>query len=265
MKRNLSITLPLLILLISASGQTPTVFMTDGAEWGKARWSDGKPGAESVAIITNGRTAVHSEGTTPLHTLRIGNNDAGGMLQIRGGFLDIATAIQLGTNGGGRSAVVQRGGAVRVNRVMLASNHSADAFAAYGIAAGSLEFNHMDVGTVGSGVFSVLGSAPERVRGINIFLRGGVNSGLEFILDAEGVRTIELSGRLEIGESLSIPAIRVDGSRFPARDAELLLIDARSISGQFDPEKIVFTNFPEGVEPSLEVVRNQLLLRVRAP
>lgn len=262
MKRNLSITLPLLLLLISVSGQTPTVFMTDGAEWAKARWSDGKPGADSVAVITNGRTAVHSEGTTPLHTLRIGNNDAGGMLRLNGGTLDVANTIQMGTNGAGRSAVVHRGGAVRVNRVMLASNHSAEAFAAYGIAAGSLEFNHMDVGTVGSAVFSVLGSAPERVSGMNLFLRGGVNSGLEFILDAEGVRTIELSGRMEIGESATI---RVDGSRFPGSDAELVLIDARAVSGQLDPEKIVFTNFPEGVEPSLEVVRNQLLLRVRAP
>lgn len=260
MKNIIPIILTLVILPVFLSGQTPTNLMSNNAEWADADWSAGRPTAESVAVISNGRTVIHSEGETPLHTLRIGNNDAGGMLRLNGGLLTIANTIQLGTNGSGRSAVVHRGGAVRVNRLMLAGNHSDQAFAAYGIAAGSLEFNHMDVGTVGSGVFTVLGSAPERVRGMNIFLRGGVNSALEFILDSKGVCTIQLSGRLEMGESSTI---RVDGTHFDGSVSELVLVDARSISGHLDPEKIVFTNFPEGVVPDIGVAGNQLVLRLR--
>lgn len=254
------ISLILVILPSFLSAQTPTILMGNNVDWAAASWSAGKPGAESAAVITNGRTAIHSAGDTALHTLRIGNNDAGGMLQLTGGSLNIANAIQMGTNGSGRSAVVHRGGSVKVNRVMLASNHSDQAFAAYGIAGGSLEFNHMDVGTVGSGVFTVLGSAPERVSGMNIFLNGGVNSRLEFILDTEGVRNIELSGRLEMGAS---SAIRVDGSHYQGNAEELVLVVARAISGTLDPEKIVFTNFPDGITPSLNVVRNQLVLNIR--
>jgi hypothetical protein len=260
MKYIISTLFSLVILPAFIFGQTSTIFMSNGIDWSDAKWSAGKPGEKSVAVITSGRTAIHSKGDTHLHTLRIGNNDAGGMLRLNGGTMTIANSFQLGTNGSGRSAVVHREGAVKVNRLALASNHSAQATAAYGIAAGSLEFNHMDVGTVGTGIFTVLGSAPERVRGMNIFLNGGVNSALEFILDAKGVRTIELSGRLEMGDSSTI---RVDGTHFGGDLSELVLVDARSVSGNLNPEKIVFTNFPEGIVPSINVVRNQLILRLQ--
>jgi hypothetical protein len=250
---------PLLLIPATGFSQTPVnLVSTQPVEWSQARWSAAAPTAESIVVVSNARTLKIEQGQRAITTLRVGNNNQGGMVQMTGGELTASGNIQLGTAGAGRSQFTQRGGRVTANRIQLASSSSAEARAAFGIGGGSLAFSHLDVGKTGTAVFSVLGSAIERVSGINVFVGGGKNGALEFIMDAAGVTPVRLSGRLEIGASSHL---RVDGSRFAGESRRLLLVAGR-ISGRFPPENVVLRGFSADLHPVVEYGRDGLVLRL---
>jgi hypothetical protein len=253
--------LPLVLVPLAVDAQTPVnLLSTQPVEWAQARWSGAAPTADSVVVISNARTLKIEQGQRAITTLRVGNNDQGGTVQMTGGELTASGNIQLGTAGAGRSQFMQRGGRVTANRIQLASSSSAEARAAFGIGGGRLAFSHLDVGKTGTAVFSVLGSAVEGVSGMNIFVGGGKNGALEFIMDAAGVTPVRLSGRLEIGASSHL---RVDGSRFGGGAGRLVLVAGRT-SGRFPPENVVLRGFSAELNPVVEYGREGLVLRLEA-
>jgi hypothetical protein len=191
------------------------------------------PVAADIAVITNGRHAIINSGTAVADTLRVANNVGGGRLEVLGGSVE-ARLLQVatGTTGEGEvkpGVVVLDGGALAAGtRMQLAGNNSADAIAHLIYRSGVGVVNAFDIGTIGTGVFTLEGAAARDFVPTNVFLGGGRQGRLRFVLGAAAGPLLRVTMAVNVNANA---VLEVDGRAYRGDSTTLQLVQATNING----------------------------------
>ena len=219
------------------------------------------PDSASTAVITNARHALITDGPAMANIARVGNNDNGGTLAVSGGSLVLGTHLQVSTAGAGLGVVTVSGGTLQVaGRTQMASNNSAAAEARFHYSGGAVSLNAVDVGTVGSAVLILDGSAARSFSAANLNLGGGAGGELRFVLGMTGFPKLQLSHALSVGANASLT---IDGTAYRGGSMSVLLIEAGNIDGDLAGGPVQRL-FPEGYVTSLRQEAGALYLDIDA-
>lgn len=218
------------------------------------------PDATNVAVITNTRHAIISEGEAFVDIIRISNNENGGRLDLLGGSLSVARNAQLATAGDGLGMIMVDGGSIAVGtRLQLAGNNSANATGHMIYRSGIIVLNAVDVGTVGYGLLSLEGSDASNIRAGTIFLGGGAEGVLRFVFDAAGAPLLRLTSALTVNANGSV---LIDGSAYRGESGTFMLIEAGNLTSLDITGEGVEVNFPDNYEVSLRSELQKLYIDI---
>jgi MYXO-CTERM domain-containing protein len=225
------------------SGQTVS-FNNSNGDWAlSANWSTGAlPAAPANAIVNGGRTANVTSVIAEAPTfIRIGNNSAGGTLNVSGGSLS-GTHLQVATANPSTGSVNLSGGTLTVGAFSAASTTAGAATATVALSGGTLNWgSDFNIGTQGTATVTISGSAGTSYSGANLTVGSG---NLVFLFDGGGINSLAATSSLSIDPSSTLA---VDGSSYtgPGGTFTLITFGSSGRSGDFDGRTTI-TGFGDG-------------------